>query len=105
MPDGYEITPERLTTAYSQVIDTKSNLDRQLQAIESEVQSVSSSWSGDAAKAFQALMVRFHDDSNKINKALDDIAERLKAAGASYHHQEQQHHESMSQLANRLNAG
>ena len=34
-----------------------------------------------------------------------DLLPPLKAAGASYHHQEQQHHESMSQLANRLNAG
>jgi WXG100 family type VII secretion target len=100
--DGYTTGSAELKTAASQMMDANGQLQQQLSKLASEVEGVAGSWQGQAATAFQNLMTRFHEDANKLNQALVAISDQVGLSADEYTRQEEQSHQSISNITNAL---
>ena len=59
---------------------------------------VGSSWQGAAATQFQSLMNQWHENATKVNRALQDLADNLRATDSSMTHNESETESSFTTL-------
>jgi WXG100 family type VII secretion target len=98
MAGGFTGTPEQFTEAEKHVTDVKVSMDQNLSQLRDRIQATQSGWSGDAAKAFDAVMVRFDEDGRGLNTALQNIGDLLQQAGSKYSAAEQSQQDHVSSL-------
>jgi len=91
-----------MTAAVSSMQDVNSQLQNNISQLQSEVEGVVGAWGGDAASAFQTLMVKFHEDATKLNNDLMQISEAVEGNRKAYVAQEQEQHSSMTNILNGL---
>ncbi len=84
------------------MLDTNEQLTSALQKMASELEPLRSAWQGDASTAFQSLIERFSDDANKMNQALDQIANAVSDNAKKYAAQEAEQQQQMSSITNTL---
>ncbi|MEO9140091.1 MAG: WXG100 family type VII secretion target [Jatrophihabitans sp.] len=73
-----------MATASAHVHDVKNQIDGELKRLQGAVEGVQAHWQGAAASSFQALMVRWTEDSAKLRTALSEIGDQISQAGKSY---------------------
>jgi len=84
MAGGFQGTPEQFTDAEMHVADVKISMDGHLSQLRNSIEATRAGWSGDAAKAFDAVMLRFDEDGRGLNTALQNLGDLLKQAGSKY---------------------
>ena len=63
---------------------TVAEINGEIQRLQSTLESLAPQWQSDAATAFYSLNQQWQDDVNKLNKALNDIADQLRASADHY---------------------
>lgn len=84
------------------VESTKSDIDNHTTRLRNDLDTVRSSWQGDAATQFQSLMAQWDENVRKVNQALQDLADNLRATDSSMGHNESETKNSFSQLLSGL---
>src|ERR1700761_5450919 len=79
----------QMQQAAAKVDDVNNEVRSQLSSLQSQVEAVQAPWTGQAASTFQALMVRYQEDAQKLSQALTDIAEQIRTSGQAYASQDQ----------------
>ena len=60
------------------------------------------SWQGQAAVAFNQLMVRFNENAEKLRAALNGIGEQISGASTTYATEDETQQQAMSAITNAL---
>lgn len=102
MPDGYAGEISQFTDAEQKVISVRDDVDATLKQTWDVVAGLAGAWQGSAATAFNNMMERFRVDSEKLNQALEAIAEQLRAAGSEYAQQESSKQDAFGNLSAQL---
>jgi WXG100 family type VII secretion target len=76
----------------------------QINQLQAAVEQLASTWRGDAARAFDGLMLRWNTQENALRNALSDIAEALDQSNTTYLSTEADQVASISQVSNALDA-
>jgi WXG100 family type VII secretion target len=100
--EGFETGSAELKTAAQQMETANADLQGQLAQLAGSVEGIAGHWRGQAATAFGTLMHRFAEDADKLNKALNSIAEQVAGSATAYEAQEAQAQQSLSQITNTL---
>ncbi|MEV7042543.1 WXG100 family type VII secretion target [Amycolatopsis sp. NPDC051061] len=95
MSTGFEGTPAQFTDAERRVTDVRVGMDQNIMTLADRIEATRAGWVGEAARAFDNIMRRFHDSATSMNKELQNIAELLEQAGSKYERSEQQQQEIM----------
>lgn len=66
------------------VSDTNENITANLKELGGKIDAAFQGWGGSAAKAFGQLMEQFTDRAGKLNAEINDLGEKLRAAGGTY---------------------
>jgi WXG100 family type VII secretion target len=99
---GYTTGADELLKAGQQMEDANNQLQSNLAKLAGECEQMESSWSGQAATAFQNLMGRFQTDAKNLNTSLQSISEAIAGNANAYRQQEQEASESVSRIASAL---
>jgi WXG100 family type VII secretion target len=97
-----EVTAAELDALAKRIIQVDEETQGTLRQVQGAVDTVSSSWAGDAATAFANLMSRFQDDAKKLQEALRTIAESVASSADVYARQEDDNKSSIGNIAGRL---
>ena len=87
-----------LKDGHAAVQSTKEEIDGHLNRLRGELEAVAGSWQGAAATQFTSLMAQWNENAEKVNRALQDLAENLHATDLSMEHNEAETENSFSQL-------
>jgi WXG100 family type VII secretion target len=99
---GYTTDQATLDKAASNMLNTQDQLNSALTKMASELEPLRTAWKGDASTAFQNLIERFQGDAQKMNQALEQIANTMSQNASKYAAQEQEQQQAMSQITNML---
>jgi WXG100 family type VII secretion target len=91
-----------MSAAAGHVSEVKGQINGQLTSLMDRLAPLESSWQGQAAASFQLLKQRWLEDANKLNAALEGIAEKLRQTEKGYSASEESGATSFSQITNRL---
>jgi WXG100 family type VII secretion target len=97
-----EVTAAELDALAKRIISVDEETQGTLRQVQGAVDTVSSTWAGDAATAFTNLMSRFQDDARKLQEALRTIAESIASSADVYARQEEDNKGSISGITARL---
>ena len=98
MAGSFQTGSAEMLAAVKSMEDINAQLQKNLQTLQSEVESVSSAWKGSAATAFNTLMGKFNEDANKLNQDLSQIAEAVGTNQKAYQAQEDSAQSSMTSI-------
>lgn len=99
---GYVASAEELAALAKRIIQVNSETQGTLRSVQSTVDGVKATWTGQASTAFSALMERFHADAQKLSQALEGIAEQIDSSSATYARQEEEATQLSSGIMGRL---
>lgn len=97
-----EVTAAELDALAKRIIDVDGETQGTLRQVQSAVDTVKSTWRGEAATAFDNLMLRFQDDAKKLQEALRSIAEQIASSADVYATQEEDNRSSIGNIGQRL---
>ena len=80
------------------VESTKADIDSHLKRLEGDLSTIGSSWQGAASVQFSSLMAQWQENAAKVNQALQDLADNLRATDSSMTDNESETKNSFSQL-------
>jgi WXG100 family type VII secretion target len=95
-------TPQ-MQQAATKVDDVNSEVRSLLNSLQSQVQGVQAHWTGQAAATFQALMLRYDADAQKLAQALTGISEQIRMSGQAYAAQDQAGDDAIKSAGSGLN--
>lgn len=98
MADGFGTTTEEMHRAAAHVVAVNDAVQAELATLRARLAPLSASWRGEAASAFGGLMNRWDLDARQLNDALRGIGEAIRASGAGYQAQEEQHAGALSAI-------
>ena len=87
-----------LKDGHAAVQSTKEEIDGHLNRLKGELEAVRGSWQGAAATQFESLMAQWNENAEKVNRALQDLADNLNATNSSFGDNEAETENSFSQL-------
>ena len=87
-----------LQQGFTAVESTKSEIDGHLSRLEGDLSTIGSSWQGAASVQFTSLMTQWQENAAKVNQALQDLADNLRATDSSMEANESETENSFSQL-------
>lgn len=105
MAGSFKTGTEELTQVSDQMVQANESLQDQGRQLAAAVDAVQGAWSGDAATAFTNLMTQYHDDFDKLNTALFNIAEQVSGSSRDYATQEETAASDISAILNTLADG
>ena len=73
-------------------------IDSHLKRLEGDLSTIGSSWQGAASVQFTSLMTQWQENAAKVNQALQDLADNLRATDSSMEANESETENSFSQL-------
>ncbi|MDR3203037.1 MAG: WXG100 family type VII secretion target [Bifidobacteriaceae bacterium] len=79
-----------------------SGIDRRMRTVRDQIQEIKGSWKGDAAVAFDSLMVQWDGETEKLNKILADLETSLQETERAQEQSEQSHQSALGNLASML---
>jgi WXG100 family type VII secretion target len=103
MTGAFTTQTAQMQQAAAKVDDVNNQVRSQLNSLQSQVESVQAHWTGQAASTFQALMIRYHEDAQKLSQALTDIAEQIRTSGQTYAAQDHAAQEAVRSAGSGLN--
>ena len=80
----YQVDSEAVFTATGAVRGTISRIQSEVQSMHGQLSSLQSSWSGDAALAFQAVVADWNATQLRVEETLNAINSALGQAGQQY---------------------
>jgi WXG100 family type VII secretion target len=80
----YQVDSEAVFTATGAVRGTVSRIQSEVQAMHGQLASLQSSWSGDAALAFQTVVADWNATQLRVEESLNAINIALGQAGQQY---------------------
>lgn len=95
---GFGTSTEEMQKAGQHVDDVNNQIQAELRNLQSSLEPLAGQWKGESAAAFQQLMTRWHEDADKLNKALQAIGQGIASAGKAYASQDQHGGGSMSHI-------
>jgi WXG100 family type VII secretion target len=101
MAGGFTGDVEQFTQAEKRVTEVRVSMDQNLGKLRENIEATRAGWTGDASEAFNAVMKRFDEAGQGLNRALQNIADLLEQAGSKYNASEQQQQE----IIKSVNAG
>ena len=87
-----------LKQGFAAVESTKADIDSHLKRLEGDLSTIGSSWQGSASVQFTQLMQQWQDNAAKVNQALQDLADNLRATDSSMEANESETENSFAQL-------
>lgn len=102
MATGFGNTPEQMQRASQHVEQVNQQVQSQLATLRNQLGPLAGAWRGEAATAFQGLMVRWDSDARTLNAALGGIGEAIQGSGNAYLAAEQEHTQGMSTIRGAL---
>jgi WXG100 family type VII secretion target len=87
-----------MASAANQVDQVSQEINQALSSLQNQIDPLAASWKGTAASAFNALMVQWHEDANKLTAALTDISQALSASGKNYAQTEESNHSAIASI-------
>ena len=87
-----------LKQGFSAVESTKADSDSHLKRLEGDLSTIGSSWQGSASAQFTMLMAQWQENAAKVNQALQDLADNLRATDSSMEANESETENSFSNL-------
>lgn len=84
------------------VVQSRGELQKELNGLEGKLSSIGSSWTGQGAVAFTQLMARWRDDATKMVNALNEFEANLNSSSTTYDTSDETQSTSMSNLTQRL---
>ena len=87
-----------LKEGYDKVESIKAYIDGHIARLEGDLSTIGDNWKGDAAAQFQQLMTQWHENADKLNNALQDLADNLRGTDASMAHTESDAQSSISAI-------
>lgn len=102
MAAGFGTTPEEMQRAAQHVGQVNDQVQSQLATLRNQLGPLAGAWRGEAATAFQGLMVRWDTDARALNEALRGIGETIQGSGSAYLVAEREHAQGMSTIRGAL---
>ena len=87
-----------LKQGFAAVESTKADIDSHLKRLEGDLSTIGSSWQGAASVQFSSLMAQWQENAAKVNQALQDLADNLRATDSSMEANESETENSFAQL-------
>ena len=87
-----------LKQGFAAVESTKADIDSPRQRLGGNLSSSGSSWHGAASVQFSALLAQWQENAAKVNQALQDRADNLRATDSSMEANESETENSFAQL-------
>lgn len=87
-----------LKQGFGAVESTKADIDSHLKRLEGDLSTIGSSWQGAASVQFTSLMTQWQENAAKVNQALQDLADNLRATDSSMEANESETENSFAQL-------
>ena len=99
---AFTATPEELDALAKHIGDISDQIQGQARTVKGAADGVASAWGGNAATAFQNLMMRMDEDVRKLDQALQSIQEQIASTSDVYRRNEEEQESSVSGIASRL---
>jgi WXG100 family type VII secretion target len=99
---AFTATPEELDALAKHIGDISDQIQGQARTVQGAADGVASAWGGNAAAAFQQLMVRMNEDVTKLDRALQAIQEQISSSADVYARNEAEQEQSVQGIASRL---
>ena len=93
---------QSLTRGATMVSSARADLTQQLSGLRGRLEGIGAQWRGGGSTAFQQLMQRWQDDSNKIVTALDEFEQNLRTSEQTYNANDDVQSQSFNKLQGRL---
>jgi WXG100 family type VII secretion target len=93
----------QMQQAASRVDDVNNEVRSLLNSLQTQVEAVHVHWVGQAASTFQALMIRYQEDAQKLATALSDISQQIRVSGQAYATQDQVANDAVRSAGSGLN--
>ena len=87
-----------LAQGVSAIESTYNDLQGHFRRLEGDLSTIGSSWQGSASVQFTQLMQQWQDNAAKVNQALQDLADNLRATDSSMEANESETENSFAQL-------
>ena len=87
-----------LAQGVSAIESTYNDLQGHFRRLEGDLSTIGSSWQGDASVQFTSLMAQWQENAAKVNQALQDLADNLRATDSSMEANESETENSFAQL-------
>ena len=98
MAGGFKGDVDQFTQAEKRVTEVRVSMDQNLGKLRDNIAATQAGWEGEASKAFHNIMQRFDEAGDKLNMALQGIADLLETAGSRYQASEAQQNEMLSAI-------
>jgi len=95
---GYGTTTEEMQRAAQRVLGVNEQVQADLAALRNQLAPLAGAWQGQAATAFQGLMVRWDTDARVLNDALHGIGEAIRGSGQGYARAEAEQSQALSAI-------
>jgi WXG100 family type VII secretion target len=82
--DHIQVTVSDLQAASAQFDARATDLEQLLQLVKSQIESLQSTWQGQAASDFVALMGKWNNDVQGIHDVLNTVSLHIKQAASTY---------------------
>ncbi|MGW5053249.1 WXG100 family type VII secretion target [Actinokineospora sp. NPDC004072] len=102
MAGGYGVSQDEMAKAAVDVDNVNQQSQDALKSLYNALTPLQDNWRGQASVAFQTLLQRYQDDSNKLHQALADISDQLKQSNEAYARQEEESSQALSNITNVL---
>lgn len=99
---GYGTTTEEMQRAAQRVLGVNEQVQADLAGLRNQLAPLAGAWQGQAAGAFQGLMVRWDTDARNLNEALRAIGEAIRGSGQGYAQAEAEQAQSMTAIRGAL---
>ena len=87
-----------LAQGVSAIESTYNDLQGHFRRLEGDLSTIGSSWQGAASVQFSSLMTQWQENAAKVNQALQDLADNLRATDSSMEANESETENSFAQL-------
>jgi WXG100 family type VII secretion target len=84
------------------VVQSRGELQKELNGLEGKLSSIGSAWTGQGAVAFTSLMSRWREDASKMINALNEFEANLNSSSTTYDSADETQSTSMTNLTQRL---
>jgi WXG100 family type VII secretion target len=104
MSGGYGYTEGAHAQASAHVRQVAQDLQTEITTLGNKLEGLQGQWAGKAASAFHNLHAQWNTDQQKLNSALENIAQLLDQAGSTYNAAEDQEHSTFNKIMGSLGA-
>lgn len=102
MADPISVDVQAMVQAGSEMEDTHGNIYSQVTGLQSEIDGLMASWTGQAASQFSNAMQNFYDDCNTVLTSLQDLAQAVASSAQNYESAHQMTTDDAGSLMNRI---